>query len=152
MPAGLQAGVEFDDVVDAESDVMVGSAIGNEIVLDTFALDAGLATATFTVSTEVRFDAATVALSCVGLTNEVVNCVTLLLVSTHCTLEHGRKLLPVTIRGKAAVPAVAPTGEIDVMDGAARVEAEIVKDEAAELTPELDTVTDAVPAEAMSEA
>jgi hypothetical protein len=46
MPAGLQAGVVFDEVVDPESDVMVGRAIGNEIAFDIFALDAGLATAT----------------------------------------------------------------------------------------------------------
>jgi hypothetical protein len=152
MPDGLHAVVEFEDVVEAESDVMVGRTIGNEIALDRLALEAGLATVTFTVSTVVIFAAATAALSCVGLTNEVVSWVTLLLLSTNCTLEHGRKLLPVTIRGNAAVPAVAPTGEIDVMDGAASDEAEIVKGEAAELTPELVTVIDAVPAEAMSEA
>ena len=46
MPAGLHAGVVFDEVVDPESDVMVGRAIGNEIAFDMFALDAGLATAT----------------------------------------------------------------------------------------------------------
>ena len=82
----------------------------------------------------------------------VINCVRLLLVSTHCTLEQGRKLLPVTISGKPAVPAVALTGEIEVMLGTESDEAEIVKEAAAELTPELDTVTDAVPAEAISEA
>jgi hypothetical protein len=100
----------------------------------------------------VIFAAATVALSSVGLTNVVVNCVTLLLVFTHCTLEHGRKLLPVTFKVNAAVPAVAPTGEIEVIDGVESDEAEIVKDAGAEFTPELDTVIDAVPAEAISEA
>jgi len=82
----------------------------------------------------------------------VVNCVTLLLVFNHCTLEHGRKLLPVTFRENAAVPAVAPTGEIEVIDAVESDEAEIVKDAGAEFTPELDTVIDAVPAEAISEA
>ena len=47
MPAGLQAGVVFDDVVDPDSDVMVGRTIGNEIAFDVFALAAGLATATW---------------------------------------------------------------------------------------------------------
>jgi hypothetical protein len=63
MPAGLQAGVIFDEVVEPESDVMVGRTIGNEIALDRFALDAGLATVTCTVSTEVIFAAVTVAVS-----------------------------------------------------------------------------------------
>jgi hypothetical protein len=83
MPAGLQDGVVFDNVVDPESDVMVGRAIGNEIALERFALDAGLATVTWTVSTEVKFAAATMAVSWVGLTNVVVSCVRLLLLSTH---------------------------------------------------------------------
>jgi len=150
MPAGLHAGVEFDDVVDAESDVIVGRAIGNEIAFDMFALDAGLATATLTVSTAARFAAVTDALNWVGLTYVVVSCVRLLLVSTHCTLEHGRKFVPVTIKGNAAVPAVAPAGEMDAIVGAESVEAEIVKDAGAELTPELDTVIEAVPAFAIS--
>jgi len=152
MPAGAQAGVEFDDVVDAESDVMVGRAIGNEMELEVFALDAGLATATLTVLTEAISAAVTAAVSCVELTNVVVNCVKLLPLSTHCTLEHGRKLLPVTLRENAAVPAVAPAGEMEATTAAGRVELEIVKEAAAELTPELDTVIDAVPAEVISEA
>ena len=83
IPAGLQDGVVFDDVADPESDVIVGRAIGNEIALERFALDAGLATATWTVSTEVKFAAATVAVSWVGLTYVVASCVRLLLLSTH---------------------------------------------------------------------
>jgi hypothetical protein len=87
----------------------------------------------------------------VELTNVVVNCVTLLLLSTHCTLEHGKKLLPVTLRGRDVVPAVAPVGEMEVITAAASVDAEIVKGAGAELTPELDTVIEAVPADAISE-
>jgi hypothetical protein len=49
MPTGLQAGVVFEEVVDDESDVMVGRTIGNETELEVLALAAGLATATFTV-------------------------------------------------------------------------------------------------------
>jgi len=152
MPAGAQAGVVFDDVVDAESDMMVGRAIGNETELEVFALDAGLATATFTVLTEAMSATVTAAVSCVELTNVVVSSVKLLLLSTHCTLEHGRKLLPATLRENAAVPAVAPAGEIEAITAAGSDAAEIVKEAAAELTPELDTVIDAVPAEAISEA
>ena len=63
MPAGLQAGVVFDDVVDAESDVIVGRAIGNETELEVVALDAGLATVTFTVLTEAISAPATAAVS-----------------------------------------------------------------------------------------
>ena len=152
MPAGLQAGVVFDDVVDADSEVIVGRTIGNEIAFDVLALDAGLATATCTVCTEEIFAAVTDALSWVGLTNVVASCVRLLLLSTHCTLEQGRKLLPVTIREKAAVPAVAPTGEMEVITAAGSDAAEMLKEEGAELTPEFDTVMDAVPAETISEA
>ena len=76
----------------------------------------------------------------------------MLLLSSHCTLEHGRKLLPVTLRENDAVPAVAPAGEMEAITAAGSVAAEIVKEAAAELTPELDTVTDADPAEAISEA
>jgi len=46
MPASLQAGVEFDVVEEAESDVMVGRAIGKAMALETVALPAGLATET----------------------------------------------------------------------------------------------------------
>jgi hypothetical protein len=63
MPAGLQAGVVFEDVVDPDSDVMVGRTIGNAIAFEVLALAAGLATATWTVSTVARLMAATVALS-----------------------------------------------------------------------------------------
>jgi hypothetical protein len=49
MPTGLQAGVVFEEVVDDESDVMVGRTIGNETELEVLALAAGLATATFIV-------------------------------------------------------------------------------------------------------
>lgn len=63
MPAGLQAGVVFDMLAGAESDVIVGRTIGNEIELEVFALDAGLATATFTVSTVEIFAAVIAAVS-----------------------------------------------------------------------------------------
>ncbi len=66
-PVGLQYGVLFDEVVDAESDVIVGRTIENETTLDVFALNAGVATATWTVPTEAIFAAGTVAVSWAGL-------------------------------------------------------------------------------------
>jgi hypothetical protein len=43
-PAGLQNGVEGSDVVEAESDVMVGATIANEIALEVPPAGAGLKT------------------------------------------------------------------------------------------------------------
>ena len=68
----------------------------------------------------------------------------------HRTTEQGRKLVPITLKGKAAVPAVAPDGEMDTIAGPGSDEAEIVKDAGEEVTPELDTEIDAVPLEAIS--
>ena len=71
IPAALQAAVvlgDLGDEVEPESEVMVGSTIENGVALDVFALAVGLATATCTVSTVLRFAAVTAALSCVGLT------------------------------------------------------------------------------------
>ena len=82
----------------------------------------------------------------------VASCVTLFPPSVHCTLEQGRKFVPVTTTENAAVPAVAPVGEIAAIAGTEREPDEIVNDAGAELTPELDTAIDAVPAFAISEA
>jgi hypothetical protein len=71
--------------------------------------------------------------------------------SVHCTLEHGTKFEPVTVNVNAAVPPVAPTGEIDAIVGTASEAAEMVNVEGAEPTPEFDTVIAAVPAEAISD-
>lgn len=60
--------------------------------------------------------------------------------------------MPVTLKVNAAVPAVAPTGEMDAITAAGSDEAEIVKEAGAEFTPELDTVIEAVPAELISPA
>jgi hypothetical protein len=59
--------VLFDEVVDAESDVMVGRTIGNETELDVLALDAGEATATSAVPTDPISAAGSVALSWAAL-------------------------------------------------------------------------------------
>ncbi len=60
--------------------------------------------------------------------------------------------VPVTIKGRATVPAVAVAGEMDAIVGAGSDEAEIVKGKLFERTPELDTSIFTVPAEAISEA
>ena len=92
------------------------------------------------------------ALSCVGLTNVVGNCVTLLPASVICTLEQGRKFVPVTTTENPGVPAVAPAGETAVIVGTDSVAVETVNEAAAELTPLLETVMEAVPALAISDA
>jgi hypothetical protein len=68
MTSALQAGVVLFDVVDPESEVIVGSTIGKAMALDVLAPAAGLATESCTVSTVVRLAAVTDTLSCVGLT------------------------------------------------------------------------------------
>jgi hypothetical protein len=153
-PDEAQYGVEANAVVEAESEVMAEGTIKNEMEgLVVFALNAGEATETFADPSAAMSTAGTVALSCVGLTYVVGRAVVRLAAFVHCTAEHGRKLVPTTLSGKPAVPAVALTCEMDVIVGTASDDAaEIVKEAGAELTPELDTVIDAVPAEAMSEA
>jgi hypothetical protein len=59
-------------------------------------------------------------------------------------------LLPVTLKEKVDPPAVALPGAKDVIAGPGSDEAETVKGTGAEATPELDTVTDAAPAAAIS--
>jgi len=60
--------------------------------------------------------------------------------------------VPVIVRGNADVPAVAPAGEMDEIVAAGNVAAEMVNGTALESTPPLETVIEAVPAEAMSDA
>lgn len=63
----------------------------------------------------------------------------MLLASVHCTLEQGTKLVPVTVSVKAAVPAVAFTGETDAIVATGGLDADIVNGVAFELTPKFDT-------------
>jgi hypothetical protein len=72
-PVRLQYGVLFAAVVEAESDVIVGSTIENETGAEVFALEAGVAIAIWAVPTEVISAAGTVPISwagfsCVALT------------------------------------------------------------------------------------
>lgn len=61
-------------------------------------------------------------------------------------------MLPVTLSGKLVPPAVALPGTNAVIAGTGSDDAETVKGAGAEATPELDTVTDAAPAAAISAA
>jgi hypothetical protein len=57
----------------------------------------------------------------------------------HCTAEHGKRFVPLTVKGKAAAPAVALVCEMEIFAGAGGDDAEIVKASMFERTPELDT-------------
>jgi hypothetical protein len=70
----------------------------------------------------------------------------------HCTPEHGRRFVPVTIKVNAAAPAVALVWEMETFAGAGGDEAEIVKGSVFEGTPELETSIFTIPAEATSRA
>jgi len=66
IPRELQAGVDADEVVDAESEVIVGATIGNEIALDVAPPVAGVETATCAVPTAAISAAVIAAVSCVA--------------------------------------------------------------------------------------
>lgn len=68
MPDGLHSGVVLAEVLEAESDEIVGRTIGSATAFDMFVLPAGLATAIWAVCTMLRFAGGTVAVSCVELT------------------------------------------------------------------------------------
>lgn len=147
-----QAGVVLEDVVEADSDVMVGSTTGNETELEVLALDAGEATATCPVCTALISAAGSVAVSCaaadcVGGTYVVLSAV-VALPAVHCTAEHGSRLAPRTTSVTSAVPAVAVDGVMEVMVGAADAVAATLNGDRLERTPELDTSTFTVATEA----
>lgn len=66
MPVALQAGVVFEEVVDAESEVMIGGTIEN-VTLDVPPPGAGVDTLTWAVPTDTIFPAGIIATSCVAL-------------------------------------------------------------------------------------
>ena len=68
----------------------------------------------------------------------MANCVVVLPI-VHCTTEHGKRFVPLTVKGKAASPAVALVCERDIFAGAGGDDAEIAKATIFERTPELDT-------------
>ena len=96
----------------------------------------------------------TTAVSCVVLTKVVVKVDLTLPVFTHCTTEHGRMFVPVTVSVSTELPAEAEVCESEVIVGAtsgvAGVERVNGRDD--EDPIEFVTVTATVPAEAGSEA
>jgi hypothetical protein len=71
----------------------------------------------------------------------------------HCTIEHGRKLLPATLTLTSVVPAVPLDGESVATVGAGSDEAAVTEKLAeTEVTAPVDTVMVADPWEAMSDA
>jgi hypothetical protein len=110
---------------------------------------AGLKTATWAVPADVMSAAVTAACNCVALTNVVVR-----FAPFHWTTELLMNPLPLTVSVKAAPPAVALVGEIEVIAGTG-LGAVMVNGELPEVPPPgagLKTATCAVPAAAMSAA
>ena len=89
--------------------------------------------------------AGTCAVSWVALTKAVVRAAPF-----HCTTEPLTKLIPVTVSVKAAPPATALLGESVLNDGVGGGACVIVKGRALDTTLWFSTVTEAVPAAAMS--
>ena len=91
-------------------------------------------------------------MSWVALTYVVGREVVTLLPFTHCTTEHGRMLLPVTVNVSAGLPAATLDWDRAVTDGAGSGVAGVsmVKDSEPEVPSELDTVTVAEPENAVS--
>lgn len=111
-------------------------------------LGAGVFTLTWGVPTEAISAAEIVALTPVRFTNIVVR-----LFPFHSTPEHGTKPLPITVSRNPDDPATALFGMSEVMTGTgSEPGAVIMKDEDAEVVVELETVTAAVPENAVSAA
>lgn len=135
-----------------EMDVSVGTGFGALAMLKTTTVDvpppgAGLVTVTLALPAAAMSAAVMAAVSCVALTNVVVFAVPL-----NFTAEDDTKPVPLTVSVKAAPPAVAPVGESEVIAGAGLL---IVKVCAPDAPPPGDgfvTVTDGVPAVAISAA
>jgi hypothetical protein len=58
----------------------------------------------------------------------------------HCTEEHGRRFVPVTVKVAEVVPAVATAGETEIFAGIGSNAGEIVKGDEFERTPRLETL------------
>jgi hypothetical protein len=101
----------------------------------------GFVTATWALPIAVMRLAETEAVSCVELTNVVVRGVPF-----HCTVAPERSPVPFTVSVKSPPPAAVEIGLRLVMPGTGGL---IVKLSGFEVTPELDTVTVAVPCEVM---
>ena len=149
MPERPQAGAEFAEVVEAESEVMVGATIGNGAAKDAPPPPpaVGLNTVTWAVPTLRIFVAGTrVASWCVVLSNVVGR-----FTPFHCTSEHGRKFPPVTASVMPAVPAVALAGRTEEIAGTGSAEGVVTaKLKEVDVTDPVLTVTGCVPWKATS--
>jgi hypothetical protein len=72
-----------------------------------------------------------------------------LLPFVHCTAEQGRRFVPLTVNRNGADPAVVLVCEMVIFDGAGGDDAEMLKANAGEIIPELDTSIFTVPGEAI---
>jgi hypothetical protein len=97
---------------------IVGATMENVIPAEAPPPGAGVTTLTVAVPTDVISAAGIVTMSCVALTDVGARLVMFPLASFHWTTEQGTKLVPVAVKGNAAVPAVARAGESEVMVGA----------------------------------
>jgi hypothetical protein len=115
-PVVPQYGIE-----DGTRVVMVGATIWKVIPLEmpppAPPLGVGVDTLTRAVPTLLISATGIGTTSCVVLTNVVAGLVMLPLASFHWTPEQGTKLIPVTFKLNAAVPAVTRAGESEVMAG-----------------------------------
>jgi hypothetical protein len=142
-PEGLHEGVVFDDVVEDDSEVIDGARIENDIPVEVPPPGPWVNTSTVAVPVARKSVAGIVAVSCVGLTYEVVSVDFTLPGLTHCTTEHGRRFVPVTVSVTAELPAAAEVCDSALIDGAASTDAgvEIVNGNAADVPTEFVTVT-----------
>jgi hypothetical protein len=114
---------------------------------------AGVNTLTWAISTEAISATGIVTMRCVALTDVGTRLVMFPLASFHWTTEQGTKLEPVTVKGNAAVPAVARAGESEAMVGAGSELGDVMEKLAGlEFTAEgrFDTEIIAVPGKAVS--
>ncbi|HEY2646083.1 MAG TPA: hypothetical protein VGI34_03890 [Candidatus Acidoferrales bacterium] len=120
-PCALQYGVLFAEVVEAETDVIAGGALGTELIVNITTFDIsvvvvlltfvavwaepGICTATCTVPGVARRDAGTMAVSCMELTRVVCSAVPL-----HSSNAPETKPPPLAVIVKVCAPAVTALG------------------------------------------
>ena len=146
-PDTLHDGVEFDCVVEADTEVTEGATIANAVCPDVPPPGVIVNTLTCAVPTARKSTAGTVAVNCDALTYAVGSELVTLLAFTHCTVEQGRRFDPFTVKLSAGLPAAADVCDSDATVGATSEPdgVESVKGLDAEVPIELVTVTAVVP-------
>src|SRR5574340_1183770 len=133
--------------LDGESEVSAGTGLAGAEMVNGSTPEvpppgAGFDTVTFAVLTEAMSAAVIAAVSCVALTNVVAR-----FAPFHWTTEAAMKPVPLTVRVKAAEPAVALDGRSEVSAGTGFAGAEMVNASTPEVPPPgagFETVTFAV--------